>query len=206
MANRQLTPDELQHANALLAEVRQKLESLSHGDTELLFAYRRKIFKELTYDERSKPMARRKLKDQKWKEQRGLCAICGKELPEKYTVLDRFKAVVWIHQREHSPHPPGVRRENPGVQGICLTHRSSRRRSYRFAPRPPRLISIVRQQGISINADRSLAIRQEKLMGSLRLTGVARPVCMVAKGGGKHCSLNPVTTYWGCVRRSRSAP
>ena len=93
MANRQLTPDELQHANALLAEVRQKLESLSHGDTELLFAYRRKIFKELTYDERSKPMARRKLKDQKWKEQRGLCAICGKELPEKYTVLDRFKAV-----------------------------------------------------------------------------------------------------------------
>jgi hypothetical protein len=58
----------------------------------LLFAYRRKIFKELGYDERSKPMVRRKLKDQKWKEQRGLCAICGKDLPVKYTVLDRFRA------------------------------------------------------------------------------------------------------------------
>lgn len=92
MANRRLTPDELQRANALLAEIRSKLEALSKGDTDLLFAYRRKIFKELTYDERSKPMVRRKLKNQKWKEQRGLCAICGKELPETYTVLDRLDA------------------------------------------------------------------------------------------------------------------
>jgi hypothetical protein len=93
MANRQLTPAQLVRANALLAEVRSKLEALSQGDKDLLFAYRRKIFKELTYDERSKPMIRRKLKDQKWKEQRGLCAICGKDLPEKYTVLDRLSAV-----------------------------------------------------------------------------------------------------------------
>lgn len=57
-----------------------------------MFAYRRKIFKELTYDERSKPIVRRKLKNEKWKEQRGLCAICGKELPEAYTVLDRLSA------------------------------------------------------------------------------------------------------------------
>lgn len=92
MTNRQLTPEELERANALLAEVRSKLDALSQGDKDLLFAYRRKIFKELTYDERSKPMVRRKLKDQKWKEQRGLCAICGKELPEKYTVLDRMNA------------------------------------------------------------------------------------------------------------------
>jgi UTP:GlnB (protein PII) uridylyltransferase len=92
MPNRQLTPDELERAKALLAEIRSKLEALSKGDKELLFAYRRKIFKELTYDERSKPMVRRILKDQKWKEQRGLCAICGKELPEKYTVLDRLNA------------------------------------------------------------------------------------------------------------------
>lgn len=92
MANRHLTPEELKRANALLAEVRSKLEALSQGDRDLLFAYRRKVFKELIYDERSKPMIRRKLKDQKWKEQRGLCAICGKELPEKYTVLDRMNA------------------------------------------------------------------------------------------------------------------
>jgi hypothetical protein len=65
---------------------------LSQGDKELLFAYRRKIFKELTYDERSKPIIRRNLKVQKRNEQRGLCAICGKELPEKYTVLDRLNA------------------------------------------------------------------------------------------------------------------
>ena len=93
MANRQLTSEELERANTVLMEIRAKLESLSEGDKELLFAYRRKIYKELTYDERSKPMARRKLKDQKWKEQRGLCAICGKELPERYTVLDRLLAV-----------------------------------------------------------------------------------------------------------------
>jgi UTP:GlnB (protein PII) uridylyltransferase len=92
MANRKLTAAELERANALLADVRSKLEVLSQGDKELLFAYRRKIFKELTYDERSKPMVRRMLKLQKWHEQRGLCAICGKELPKKYTVLDRRNA------------------------------------------------------------------------------------------------------------------
>jgi UTP:GlnB (protein PII) uridylyltransferase len=60
MANRQLSPEELERANALLSDIRKKLEALSRGDTELLFAYRRKVFKELTYDERSKPMVRRK--------------------------------------------------------------------------------------------------------------------------------------------------
>jgi hypothetical protein len=93
MANRQLTAEELLLANTLLAEIRSRLEGLSHGDRDLLFAYRRKVFKELTYDERDKPSVRRKLKDQKWKEQRGLCALCGKDLPETYTVLDRLNAV-----------------------------------------------------------------------------------------------------------------
>lgn len=93
MSNRQLTSEELVRANDLLTEIRSQLEVLAGGDKELLFAYRRKVFKELTYDERDKPAARRKLKDQKWKEQRGLCAICGKALPEKYAVLDRFNAV-----------------------------------------------------------------------------------------------------------------
>ncbi len=93
MPNRQLTPAELLQATALLSEIRARLEALSQGDKDLLFAYRRKVFKELTYDERDKPAARRKLKDQKWKEQRGLCALCGKDLPAKYTVLDRLNAV-----------------------------------------------------------------------------------------------------------------
>ena len=56
----------------MLAEIRVRLEVFSNGDRELLFAYRRKVFKELTYDERDKPAVRRKLKDLKWKEQRGL--------------------------------------------------------------------------------------------------------------------------------------
>jgi UTP:GlnB (protein PII) uridylyltransferase len=89
MPNRQLNPHELLSANALLNEIRSKLKTLSEGDDELLFAYRRKVYKELTYDEREKPSVRRKLKDLKWKEQRGLCAICEKELPQTYTVLDR---------------------------------------------------------------------------------------------------------------------
>ncbi|HYY95174.1 MAG TPA: hypothetical protein VE713_11715 [Pyrinomonadaceae bacterium] len=92
MPNRQLTSDELVKARALLQEIRNRLDVLSGGDNELLFAYRRKISKELVYDERGKPMKRRALKDQKWKEQRGLCAICGKELPARYTVLDRLNA------------------------------------------------------------------------------------------------------------------
>jgi len=92
MANRQLTATELEKANELLADIRSKLEAMSCSDKDLLFAYRRKIFKELGYDERSKPMVRRKLKDQKWKEQRGLCAICRNNLPERYTVLDRLNA------------------------------------------------------------------------------------------------------------------
>lgn len=93
MPNRQLNSDELEKANALLNQIRTDIEILSGGDKELLFAYRRKIYKELTYDERSKPSVRRKLKEQKWKQQQGLCAICGKELPEKYTVLDRLNAI-----------------------------------------------------------------------------------------------------------------
>lgn len=93
MANRRLTAEELIKARALLDEVRGKLVALSGEDKELLFAYRRKIYKELGYDERSKPTVRRALKDKKWKEQRGLCALCKKELPATYTVLDRLNAV-----------------------------------------------------------------------------------------------------------------
>lgn len=92
MANRRLSPDELAQANALLDEIRAKLLQLSQGDRDLLFAYRRKIYKELTYDERGKPMYRRRLKDLKRLEQNGLCALCGTELPGKYVVLDRFNA------------------------------------------------------------------------------------------------------------------
>ena len=93
MANRTLTLDELATANSLLADIRHKLVSLSSGDDALLWALRRKVYKELTYDERGKPMERRKLKESKWKAQRGICPTCEKPLPEKYCVLDRLEAM-----------------------------------------------------------------------------------------------------------------
>ena len=58
MPNRTLSPDELLNANELLEEVRARLTSLAGDDSTLLFAYRRKIYKELTYDERGKPAHR----------------------------------------------------------------------------------------------------------------------------------------------------
>lgn len=67
---------------------------MSRGDADLLFAFRRKVYKELTYDERSSPTARRKLKDLKRREQDGVCAVCSQPLPETYAVLDRLVAAV----------------------------------------------------------------------------------------------------------------
>jgi hypothetical protein len=71
------------------------LEELSAGDPELLFAYRRKLAKELIYDERSKPTQRRSLKRRKLIAQGGKCAICGESLPPAGlgTVLDRLNAM-----------------------------------------------------------------------------------------------------------------
>lgn len=91
--NRQLTPDERAKANELLTEIRGRIDSLSAGDPELRFAYNRRIWIALQYDERGNPIQRRTLKDRKWKEQRGLCAECGKELPTRYAVLDRLTAM-----------------------------------------------------------------------------------------------------------------
>ena len=92
MPNRILTSAELKSANDLLSYIRARLGTLAGNDSDLLFAYRRKISKELGYDERSKPMLRRKLKAQKRKEQGGRCPLCSEPLPEKYAVLDRIRA------------------------------------------------------------------------------------------------------------------
>ncbi len=92
MPNRRLTQAELEHARLLLTMVRAGLRQLAGEDSELLFALRRKVYKELTYDERDKPMVRRRLKAQKRQEQGGQCPICSRPLPEKYCVLDRLNA------------------------------------------------------------------------------------------------------------------
>ncbi len=94
MANRQLTPEELLGlASPLLRSVRERLIELSGGDPELLFALRRKLAKELSYDERGKPLARVKLKIQKRFEQGGCCKECRTPLPERGAVLDRLTAM-----------------------------------------------------------------------------------------------------------------
>ncbi len=92
MPNRNLSPDELKHANELLADIRARLTSLAAGDPLLLFAYRRKIAKELGYDERGKPGARKQLKALKWGQQQGKCAHCQRDLPLTYSELDRKNA------------------------------------------------------------------------------------------------------------------
>ncbi|MGO9019651.1 MAG: hypothetical protein ACLQVJ_15015 [Syntrophobacteraceae bacterium] len=94
MANRQLTDDERRCLfEPLITEVRTRLKDLSEGDEDLMWALRRKLTKELGYDERSKPMHRKILKLKKMAAQKGLCAVCKRELPEKNTVLDRFEAM-----------------------------------------------------------------------------------------------------------------
>lgn len=93
MANRTLKPDELQKANVLLNEIRERIRALSDGNKDLLFAYNRKISKELTYDERGKPSHRKLLKAKKHGLQQGECAVCFCKLPDKYAVLDRLEAI-----------------------------------------------------------------------------------------------------------------
>jgi hypothetical protein len=93
MPNRNLTSDELKRADMLLDEIRERLLQLSAGDPAVLFAYRRKIAKELIYDERGKPMFRRALKLRKMGEQGGLCARCREPLPNRGAVLDRIEAM-----------------------------------------------------------------------------------------------------------------
>jgi hypothetical protein len=92
MPNRNLDAAELKRANELLADIRGRLTSLAAGDPLLLFAYRRKVVKELGYDERGKPGVRRELKALKWGQQGGKCAHCGKDLPKTYSELDRKNA------------------------------------------------------------------------------------------------------------------
>ncbi len=92
---RKLTEAELERARSLLEQVRKSLQELSGDDVELLFAYRRKIAKELTYDERSSPTRRKSLKRRKLISQEGKCAICGGPLPPAGlgSVLDRLDAM-----------------------------------------------------------------------------------------------------------------
>jgi hypothetical protein len=94
MPNRQLTQTERELLFApLLSDIRSRLIELSNGDEDLLWAWRRKLTKELGYEERSKPMHRKLLKLQKRVEQTNKCALCSGILPDTGAVLDRLEAM-----------------------------------------------------------------------------------------------------------------
>ena len=92
MPNPTLSADQLALAHQILSEVRADLSAASNGDPLVLFALRRKVQKELMYDERGKPAHRNKIKTLKRIEQNELCPICDRPLPAKNAVLDRYEA------------------------------------------------------------------------------------------------------------------
>ncbi len=94
MANRILTQNERDEIFApLIDAVRAQLKVASGGDESLLWALRRKLAKELVYDERDTPMARKKLKKEKRDEQSNRCPECKDPLPDIGAVLDRLEAM-----------------------------------------------------------------------------------------------------------------
>lgn len=93
MTTPKLTPEQLIEAAALLNDIRQRIKDLSGHDPEIEFAYRRRIYKQLEYDERSKTQKRKALQKKKWKRQDMLCGICNKPLPLEDSELDRLKAI-----------------------------------------------------------------------------------------------------------------
>ncbi len=94
MGNRKLSEQELGEVfRPILEEVRSRLVRAAGGDVQLHWALRRKLAKELVYDEREKPAKRQRLKRQKRRQQDGKCQKCGSELPQRGAVLDRLDAM-----------------------------------------------------------------------------------------------------------------
>jgi len=88
-----LSEPDREKAIELLARLRGEIVAAAGEDKETIFQMKRYIAKRLEFDERGTPTERRKLKDLKWKKQRGLCARCQGKLPERGAELDRFKAL-----------------------------------------------------------------------------------------------------------------
>ena len=71
------------------------ISKFARDDPALRFAVKRKIDKELMYDERSKPAVRVTLNARKWEAHEGRCVVCKRRLPDRgrEAVLDRFVAM-----------------------------------------------------------------------------------------------------------------
>jgi hypothetical protein len=67
----------------ILQKIRAEIETVSNGDPSLKFALRRRIYKQLEYDEQSNPSAREKLKKLMWLRQNRACAFCPEPLQLK---------------------------------------------------------------------------------------------------------------------------
>jgi ribosomal protein L44E len=91
--NRRLTASEQELARSVLQAARGQLKEAARDDPTLLWALRRFVYLRLQYDERGKPMQRKILKLTKMASQKGLCAVCREELPERGAELDRFNAM-----------------------------------------------------------------------------------------------------------------
>jgi hypothetical protein len=91
---RKLSTDELTTVfRPILDQVRLILLRASNGDSQFHWALRRKLAKELVYDEREKPAKRKRLKRQKRRQQGDKCQNCRLELPQRGAVLDRLDAM-----------------------------------------------------------------------------------------------------------------
>jgi hypothetical protein len=88
-----LSDGDREKAIAILEELRVRIAAAVADDRDRLFQMRRYILKRLEFDERGTPTQRRRLKEQKRRSQRELCALCHGELPQRGAELDRFRAM-----------------------------------------------------------------------------------------------------------------
>ena len=79
-------------ADPIIAKIREMIHEAAMGDTELEFAIRRRVWNKIGQDERSLKI-RIRLKKLKRQTQQGKCSVCGEQLPQKGSVLDRLKTM-----------------------------------------------------------------------------------------------------------------
>jgi hypothetical protein len=81
------TEDQREKAHKLLRSLVDDIIKLSQGDKTLVFAL-------MEYKERGNPAQRRKMKSKMHIQQKGLCTLCGCELPTKGAEFHRTDTVI----------------------------------------------------------------------------------------------------------------
>lgn len=99
MSNPRLSESQVEQAQKAIGKIRKEIRKIANNDPNLIFAFRRKIYKELIYDERGKPLERKRLKEKIVKKQKGLCRICKRKLPSRGSVLDRREAIKGYNEK-----------------------------------------------------------------------------------------------------------